>query len=185
MPLSLAARRTATGASLRIVEEFKTTRRYRGRTLILETVFETPDGAFRLIDFMPVRQRNSHIVRIVEGIRGEVPVRMELALRFDYGRIVPWVTALKDGVRAIAGPNLAVLHCTVPTRRRGSENHCRVQNQARKTRALFPCLRQFAQGESAQDQSGCGSQGLREALEALVRTAQISAAAIVMPWRDR
>jgi GH15 family glucan-1,4-alpha-glucosidase len=94
---------------------FKTTRRYRGRTLILETTFETRDGAFRLIDFMPVRQRNSHIVRIIEGISGEVAVRMELSLRFDYGRIVPWVTALKDGIRAIAGPNLAVLHCTVPT----------------------------------------------------------------------
>jgi len=55
---------------------------------------------------MPVPQRNSHIVRIVEGLRGKVPVRMELVLRFDYGHIVPWVTHLKDGVRAIAGPIL-------------------------------------------------------------------------------
>ena len=65
---------------------------------------------------MPVRQRNSHIVRIVEGIRGKVDVRMELALRFDYGRTVPWVTHIKDGVRAIAGPNLAVLRASVPLR---------------------------------------------------------------------
>ncbi len=96
--------------------KWKTTRRYRDRTLILETTFESAQGAFRLIDFMPVPQRNSHIVRIVEGLRGKVPVRMELVLRFDYGHIVPWVTHLKDGVRAIAGPNLAVLHCSVPTR---------------------------------------------------------------------
>ena len=54
------------------------------------------------------------MVRIVEGIRGKVPVRMELALRFDYGRTVPWVTRIKDGVRAVAGPNLAVLHASVP-----------------------------------------------------------------------
>jgi len=94
----------------------KTTRRYRPHTLILETTFEHPDGSFRLIDFMPVRQRDSHIVRIVEGIRGTVPVRMELALRFDYGRTVPWVTHLKDGVRAVAGPNLAVLRASVPLR---------------------------------------------------------------------
>jgi len=95
--------------------KWKTTRRYRPHTLILETTFKCKHGAFRLIDFMPVQQRNSHIVRIVEGIRGKVNVRMELALRFDYGRTVPWVTAIKGGVRAIGGPNLAVLRATVPT----------------------------------------------------------------------
>ena len=93
--------------------KWKTTRRYRPHTLILETTFEHADGSFRLIDFMPVRQRNSHIVRIVEGIRGKVALRMEMALRFDYGRTVPWVTGIKDGVRAIAGPNLAVLRGSV------------------------------------------------------------------------
>jgi len=92
----------------------KTTRRYRPHTLILETTFEHKSGSFRLIDFMPVRQRNSHIVRIVEGIRGKVPVRMEMALRFDYGLTVPWVTHVPGGVRAIAGPNLAVLRASVP-----------------------------------------------------------------------
>src|ERR1700679_3780165 len=94
--------------------KWKTTRRYRPHTLILETVFEHSDGSFRLIDFMPVRQRASHIVRIVEGIRGKVAVRMKLALRFDYGRTVPWVTHIKGGIRAIAGPNLAVLRGSVP-----------------------------------------------------------------------
>jgi len=92
----------------------KTTRRYRPHTLILETTFEHKSGSFRLIDFMPVRQRNSHIVRIVEGIRGKVPVRMEMALRFDYGLTVPWVTHVRGGVRAIAGPNLAVLRASIP-----------------------------------------------------------------------
>jgi GH15 family glucan-1,4-alpha-glucosidase len=94
--------------------KWKTTRRYRPHTLVLETTFEHAKGSFRLIDFMPVRQRNSQIVRIVEGIRGKIPVRMELALRFDYGRTVPWVTHVKDGVRAVAGPNLAVLRASVP-----------------------------------------------------------------------
>jgi GH15 family glucan-1,4-alpha-glucosidase len=94
--------------------KWKTTRRYRPHTLILETTFACEDGSFRLIDFMPVRQRNSHLVRIVEGIRGRVPVRMEMALRFDYGRTVPWVTRIKGGDRAVAGPNLAVLRATVP-----------------------------------------------------------------------
>jgi GH15 family glucan-1,4-alpha-glucosidase len=94
--------------------KWRTTRRYRPQTLILETTFVHKTGSFRLIDFMPVRQRNSHIVRIVEGIRGKVPVRMEMALRFDYGLTVPWVTRIRGGVRAISGPNLAVLRASVP-----------------------------------------------------------------------
>jgi GH15 family glucan-1,4-alpha-glucosidase len=94
--------------------EWKTTRQYREHTLILETTFEHPDGVVRLIDFMPVREHHSDVVRIVEGIQGKVPLRMELKLRFDYGRTVPWVTRIEDGVRALAGPNLAMLHASVP-----------------------------------------------------------------------
>jgi GH15 family glucan-1,4-alpha-glucosidase len=94
--------------------KWKTKRRYWDHTLILETTFEHPRGVVRLIDFMPVRARHSDIVRIVEGVEGEVPLHMELRLRFDYGRTVPWVTRISDGIRAVAGPNLAVLHASVP-----------------------------------------------------------------------
>ncbi len=94
--------------------EFTTTRRYRAHTLILETKFEQAGGAIRLIDFMPPRGTHSDVVRVVEGVRATVAVRMELALRFDYGRTVPWVTAIGDGVRAISGPNLVILHASVP-----------------------------------------------------------------------
>ena len=66
-------------------------RRYRGDTLVLETELETATGAVRLIDFMPPRETKPDVVRIVEGIRGRVEMRMELVLRFDYGSIVPWV----------------------------------------------------------------------------------------------
>ena len=97
-----------------IGDGWKTTRRYREHTLILETTFEGAEGAVRLIDFMPIRERNSDVVRIVEGVRGKLPMRMELALRFDYGRTVPWVTRIDDGFRAIAGPNLTVFHASVP-----------------------------------------------------------------------
>jgi GH15 family glucan-1,4-alpha-glucosidase len=95
---------------------WSTTRRYRDHTLILETTFEHPDGVVRLIDFMPIRERFSDIVRIVEGVEGDVPLQMELKLRFDYGRTVPWVTGIEDGVRAVAGPNLAILHSSIPVR---------------------------------------------------------------------
>ncbi|HEY3706109.1 MAG TPA: glycoside hydrolase family 15 protein [Terracidiphilus sp.] len=94
--------------------EWTTTRRYRDHTLILETTFQHAEGEFRLIDFMPIRERHSDVVRVVEGLEGNVRLRMDLALRFDYGRTVPWVTRLQDGVRAVAGPNLTTLHASVP-----------------------------------------------------------------------
>ena len=100
-------------------EGWKSSRKYRDHTLILETIFESDEGAVRLIDFMPIREQNSDrasdIVRIVKGIRGSVNLTMALSLRFDYGRTVPWVTAMDgDGIRAIAGPAIVVLHSSVP-----------------------------------------------------------------------
>jgi GH15 family glucan-1,4-alpha-glucosidase len=95
-------------------DAYTSTRKYREHTLILETTFENDEGAVRLIDFMPIREHHSDVVRIVEGLRGKVSLRMELVLRFDYGRTVPWVTAVNDGVRAVAGPNLVMLHASVP-----------------------------------------------------------------------
>jgi GH15 family glucan-1,4-alpha-glucosidase len=92
----------------------KTTRKYRDHTLILETTFEADDFAVMLIDFMPVRGTNSDIVRIVKGIRGSAPMKMELSLRFDYGTTVPWVTRVDGAIHAIAGPDLVVLRTAAP-----------------------------------------------------------------------
>jgi GH15 family glucan-1,4-alpha-glucosidase len=89
-------------------------RRYRPDTLILETEITTSEGVVTVIDFMPPRGNNSDIVRLVRGDRGQVAMRTELVLRFDYGRSVPWVNRLEDGTwRAIAGPDMVVLHTPV------------------------------------------------------------------------
>jgi GH15 family glucan-1,4-alpha-glucosidase len=96
--------------------DWTTTRRYRDHTLILETTFRHSAGVVKIIDFMPIRERFSDVVRIIEGVEGSVPMQMDLRLRFDYGRTVPWVTRISDGVRAVAGPNLAILHASVPVR---------------------------------------------------------------------
>src|SRR3984957_5152652 len=92
----------------------KTTRRYREHTLILETTFEAEDFSVMLVDFMPLRSANPLIGRMVKGIRGSAPMKMELALRFDYGEIVPWVTLLDDGIRAVAGPDQVLLRTKAP-----------------------------------------------------------------------
>jgi GH15 family glucan-1,4-alpha-glucosidase len=95
----------------------RVTRRYRENTLILETDFETPQGAVTLIDFMPLRDKGSHLIRIAVGRRGRVAMKTELILRFDYGSQVPWVTRLEHGVRcAVAGPDRVVLRTPVSLR---------------------------------------------------------------------
>src|ERR1700719_858111 len=95
-------------------EQASVTRRYRPNTLILETHFETADGAATLIDFMPFRGDHSEIVRLVVGTRGKLKMHTELILRFAYGAVVPWVTRLENGaLRAIAGPDMAVLRTPV------------------------------------------------------------------------
>jgi GH15 family glucan-1,4-alpha-glucosidase len=96
------------------IEVEKTTRKYRDHTLILETTYETAEFAVVLIDFMPIRGTNSDIVRIVKGLRGSAPMKMEMSLRFNYGSTVPWVTRRHGGIRAIAGPDLVVLHTKAP-----------------------------------------------------------------------
>jgi GH15 family glucan-1,4-alpha-glucosidase len=90
------------------------THRYRPNTLILETRFETADGAATLIDFMPPRTDGSHLVRMVIGERGKVNISTELVLRFGYGATVPWVTRVDDQtVQAIAGPDTVLVRSDV------------------------------------------------------------------------
>ena len=91
-----------------------TRRRYRDETLVLETEFETPDGVVRLIDFMPPRGEAPDLVRVVEGVRGRVPMRMLLRCRFDYGHVVPWVYREDGDLVAVAGPHAAWLRTPVP-----------------------------------------------------------------------
>ncbi len=89
---------------------FRTARSYRDDTLILETRFETAEGAATLIDFMPPRQGNSAVVRLVRGERGQVAMRTELIIRFGYGSLIPWVSRQPDhSLRAVGGPDQVVL----------------------------------------------------------------------------
>ena len=98
------------------VEVRRCTRRYRNDTLILESVIETDRGTIRMIDFMPPRTRTPDIVRIVEGLDGEVPMRSELVIRFDFGRIVPWVRHVDHARLAIAGPDALCFRTPVDVR---------------------------------------------------------------------
>jgi GH15 family glucan-1,4-alpha-glucosidase len=95
-------------------------RRYRPDTLVLETDFATRDGEVSVIDFMPVLGGHSDLVRIVAGRRGRVAMQSEGVLRFDYGASVPWITldAERRVLRAVAGPDMALLYSPVPLENR-------------------------------------------------------------------
>jgi GH15 family glucan-1,4-alpha-glucosidase len=94
-------------------------RQYEEHTLVVETTFETKDGEVCLVDFMPPRERHSHVVRMVRGVRGKVAMEMDLTIRFDYGRTIPWVTSTDHELRAIAGSDMVVLQTEAPLRGEG------------------------------------------------------------------
>ncbi len=97
-----------------------TRRAYRDRTLVLETEFETDEGAVSLLDFMPLTEDDDRIdlMRIVCGRRGSVPMQMAVRFRFDYGDVIPWVRNGNE-LHAIAGPDGLVL--TSPVRTHGHD----------------------------------------------------------------
>jgi GH15 family glucan-1,4-alpha-glucosidase len=100
--------------------EAKTTRRYHGDTLVLETEHETADGAETVIDNKPMSDTTSNVIRTVIGRRGTVAMTTEIILRFDYGSIVPWVSRLEDGtLRAIAGPDMVTIKSDVELHGKG------------------------------------------------------------------
>lgn len=90
------------------------TRRYDGDTLILETEFRDGEQAFRITDFMPIRNRASSVIRVVDGIAGTCRLRMSLAMRFDYGTMRPWSRLTERGLLAELGPARVVLDSAVP-----------------------------------------------------------------------
>lgn len=100
-------------------------RRYRGDTLVLETTFNTASGTVRLLDFMPLREHHSSLVRIVEGVRGEVPMRLALRLRFDYGLLPPWSRRTEDCFVADVGPDLVAFHAAIAIDNEGPDASAR------------------------------------------------------------
>ncbi len=86
-----------------------TRRRYRDGTLVLETEMDCEAGSIRITDCMPIRGTNPQVVRMVEGLRGNVPMRMDLAVRFDYGQSIPWVSRIGHLWTATAGPDSVAL----------------------------------------------------------------------------
>ncbi len=95
-------------------------RQYVGESLILQTDFKTAGGSVRVVDFMPIEQHDSSVIRLVTGLSGRVAMTMELVIRFDYGLSVPWMSKTgKNTFTAIAGPDMLTLRTTAEMHGRG------------------------------------------------------------------
>ncbi|HEY9445247.1 MAG TPA: glycoside hydrolase family 15 protein, partial [Gemmatimonadales bacterium] len=108
-------------------QHYRVHRRYLGDSMVLETTFEAATGVCRLLDGMLLDRPDAALVRIVEGVRGEVALTMDLTIRFDYGSIVPWVR--RTGPRsfhAIGGPDAVDFVSPVE-----------IENEDFRTRAAF------------------------------------------------
>jgi GH15 family glucan-1,4-alpha-glucosidase len=99
------------------------TRGYLDDTLVLRTRWDAPGGSVAVTDFMPPRTEAATVVRMVEGLTGRVEMRSTLRLRFDYGRVRPWIRPVgtTDGagsgereVCAVAGPDAVWVRSDLP-----------------------------------------------------------------------
>jgi GH15 family glucan-1,4-alpha-glucosidase len=88
--------------------------RYDGDTLILVTEFVCDGGTLRLVDFMPANPQRCDLLRVVEGVGGEVPFEMVLNPRFGFGANAPWVQRAHDGWAMTAGPDALLLRTDSP-----------------------------------------------------------------------
>ena len=92
-----------------------TRRRYVPGALVLETEWETDTGLARVTDFMPQRTKHPDVIRLVHGIKGTVEMDMELVVRFDYGRLVPWARRVGGDLIFVSGPDALMLRTNLPT----------------------------------------------------------------------
>ncbi len=92
-----------------------TSRRYKEDTLVLETDFTTANGTVRIVDCMPIRETHPEVIRVVEGVKGTVAMRMCLAIRMGYGCTIPWVRYQDGLLTATAGPDGLAIWTPVET----------------------------------------------------------------------
>lgn len=90
-------------------------RRYQDGGLILETQFDNAEGEVSIVDFMPLHEVETSIVRLVIGRKGMMEMESDLIIRFDYGLAIPWLNHVdRETLTAVAGPSMLVLRTAVP-----------------------------------------------------------------------
>ena len=105
-------------------------RHYADGSLVVETLFTTETGSVRLTDGMAFADgQRGHdlgndapheVLRLVEGVTGEVELQFELAPRPEYGLVKPLVRITDYGARTFGGPNQIAVSSAVPLELEGS-----------------------------------------------------------------
>ncbi len=129
--------------SIRPRAKHKSSRAYRGDSLILETTFTTATGKARVIDFMPPDTPHITLVRIVEGLSGHVDFRTDLVIRFDYGITIPWVNRVdRKTLRAVAGRHQLTIRTPAPLH--GEDMHSVAEFRVKKGESV-PFVMSYSQ----------------------------------------
>ncbi|MFF8732283.1 glycoside hydrolase family 15 protein [Streptomyces sp. NPDC015171] len=89
-------------------------RRYRGDSLVLESLWRTPTGSVRVTDFMPPRDGTPQVIRIVKGVDGEVEMVSTMRPKPGYGNVSPWIHEAGGRMVAEAGADALWLDTYVP-----------------------------------------------------------------------
>lgn len=100
--------------SITPVQPAQVVRRYQLDTMVLETDFSVGASTVRIIDFMPPGRDHCALIRHVVGLRGKVAMKLDLNLRFDFGKVPPWTEPYENGLVARIGPDLIVFRCSSP-----------------------------------------------------------------------
>ena len=110
---------------IRPTTSYRSERRYLPGTLVVETTFSTETGTVKLTDAMAFAEgQRGHelgfaaphlMLRLLEGVVGEVDLEFELAPRPEYGLVKPLLRATETGGRTFGGPNQVVASSGVPT----------------------------------------------------------------------
>jgi alpha,alpha-trehalase len=109
--------------SMRPVAARQVTRRYRDRTLVLETTFRTPTGTAAITDALAMGDGNRghelgkgapHVLlRRATCVEGEVDLCLEYVPCPEYGLVHPVLDVVDGGVLAFAGADVLVLSAPV------------------------------------------------------------------------
>ena len=143
-------------------------RRYRPDSMVLETEMEVEGGVVRLIDFMPIRDQRPDIVRIVEGVRGTVPMEIDFVVRFGNGRVMPWVRRRDDALTLTAGPDALCLRGDIDVHGEDLATVGTIRHPRRRAAGAGTDLVSVAPGTSRADRSVRGAARHRGLVAGLV-----------------
>ncbi len=109
--------------SIRPAGDFRATRRYLDKTMVLETTFSTSAGSVSIVDALALGAgERGHelgggapglLIRQVSGVTGRVELELEYVPRTEYGLIWPLLSQVDGGISGRGGADITLLSAPV------------------------------------------------------------------------